>query len=368
MEFQSLCKSLSHILSPAVTLWPELTEWVRVLHEMAEDCPTALLWSPRTIWKFEWEMLPRHYVGDVTGAVIDGPLYAWAPVRPPCAPYPKHPLRRALAFNLFSSSVAAIEIILAPENAIFFDDVQPEDLPVILAGEQLPSTDESEVKIEPDEQTLLLHNDKDFFPFLFRKVGGGWIIRFWTGEKMEMALIPEPQKGCSHYQKLLTSPGKPVSSLEVDPPKKTDLPETYVPSGSSISEDEYKQGASDVEWDKARRKFYAPVYDDELKMMAEDRESLKSQIAAESDKAEQKKLKNILKYATKSFNEHFRSVQQQSASNRAFNRVKGAMLKAREAMKGTEKLPAFLDHLQESFQEVGQGHLYAPKRLITWET
>ena len=370
-EFQALCGSLSRILSPDVHLSPPVLGWVRVLHEMAEDCPTALLWSSRRLWN-----IPRsdYLAVALDGTEIEKPLHVWAPARRGCAPYPKHPLRRVLAFNLFSSSVAAIEIILAPEMALFLDNVQPEDLPVVLAKEDPCPAEESQVKIEPDDHKLLLIDDKDFFPFLFKKIGGGWIVRFWTGEKMEKAIIPEPQKGCYHYQKLLTRPGKPIASLEIDPPKEReprglDPSDDTAQSGRSfISEEEYGQEFGDVKWNEDQRKFIAPIYDEQLAMLLEDIESLKSQIEAESDKAERRRLKEILKETTTSFNEQLRNVQGETRSGRAFRRVQGAMLDARKAMKNGGELPEFLVHLHRSFQEVGQGHLYDPKPLVKWET
>ena len=133
MEFQSLCQSLARVAPLGATEWRPMWEWIRVLHEMAEDCPTALLWSPRRLWNFPRE---DYLALAADGTEIEKPLYRWAPPRPGAAPYPQHPLRRALAFNVFSSSVAAIEITLAPENAIFFDDVQTDDLPIVLFDEE----------------------------------------------------------------------------------------------------------------------------------------------------------------------------------------------------------------------------------------
>jgi hypothetical protein len=377
-EFESLCDSLSRILNPGARLWPPVTGWVRVLHEMAENCPTPLLRAPRRIWNFPRE---DYLALNADGTLIEKPRYIWAPTRRGCAPYPKHPLRRALRFNLFSSSVAAIEIILAPEKAYFLDDVQPEDLPVVLAKEEACPPEESQVKIEPDEHRLLLTYDKDFFPFLFTKVGCGWIVRFWTGEKMEKAIIPEPQKGCRHYQTLLTNPGKSISALELDPPKESELPKKpeppkaldpseYTPRShrSFISENEFYQESGDVEWYENQEKFYAPVDDEELNDLVEQKENLESQIENETNKTEKKRLKDILKALNKSIHEHWYGIQDESKSARAFRRVKSAMQTARVAMERGKELPAFLDHLHRSLQEAGHGYRYDPKPVVEWKT
>ncbi|MGA2062217.1 MAG: hypothetical protein ABSG67_17170 [Thermoguttaceae bacterium] len=355
MEFQSLCKSLSHILSPVVTLWPEVTEWIRVLHEMAEDCPSPLLWAPRRIWKFPPETILA------AGGIVGHPLREWAPVRPPCAPYPKHPLRRALAFNLFSSSVAAIEIILAPEKSLFIGDIQPEDLPVVLPREELPSAEESQVKIEPDEQKLVLSDDKDFFPFLFRKAGDRWIVRFWTGEKMEKAIVGK-LKGCSHYQRLLTSPGKSIPAIALDPPKMSDLTD----DPSFMSEDEYNREIR-FEGDD-RRKYHWPDDNDDLNRIREHRELVLRQIRDESDDARHTELKEILKEMDNNIREYFHGIEDEARTTQAFRRVKRVMWNARDAMKNGESLPGFLEHLRRSFQEVGQGFLYDPRPPVNWET
>ena len=85
---------------------------------------------------------------------------------------------------------------------------------------------------------------------------------------MERATVVECQ-GCYHYRKLLTSPGKPIPSLELDPGKVTES------SGRSIiSEEEYYQEFGDVEWHNKKRKFYAPVFDEQLAALAREKDSL----------------------------------------------------------------------------------------------
>ena len=355
-EFQWLCKSLSHALSPVVTLWPEVTEWIRVLHEMAEDYPSPLLWAPRRIWRFPQETFLA------AGGIVGHPLREWAPVRPPCAPYPKHPLRRALAFNLFNSSIAAIEIILAPEKALFIGDIQPEDLPVVLPRKELFSAEESKVHIEPDDQKLLLSDNKNFFPFLFRKAGDGWIVRFWTGEKMEMAIVGD-LKGCSHYQKLLTSPGKPAPAMELDPRLKR------APDMSSdtpiMSEDEYNREFRFDEDD--RRKYPWPNDADNLRKVKEHRELILDKIRDESDEARRKELNEVLKEVDNNIRVYFHDIEHEARTAQAFRRVRKAMSDARDKMKKGANLPGFLEHLHRSVQEVGQGFLYDPQPSVKWE-
>jgi hypothetical protein len=163
----------------------------------------------------------------------------------------------------------------------------------------------------------------------------------------------------------LTNPGKPISSLELDPPppEDTERPRRFV-----ISEEDYYKEFGDVEWSEARQGFYAPVADEGLVALNEQIESLKRQIEVESDKAELKRLKDILKKTNTSFNEQFRSVQKETNSARAFRRVKGAMWDARHAMEKSKSLPEFLGHLDRSFQEMGQGHRYEPKPVVNWKT
>ena len=112
-EFRSLCYSLSTLFSD----WHSpVTDWMEVVHEVAEIRPSPLLAVSRLVW--DWPMIsddsadyevPERYMfvsafrNDAGNASRE---------------YPQHPAQRILRFNVFTSSVAAIQIVMEPHLVI----------------------------------------------------------------------------------------------------------------------------------------------------------------------------------------------------------------------------------------------------------
>lgn len=74
----------------------------------------------------------------------------------------------------------------------------------------------------------MLTDNKDVLPFLLRKCGKGWIVRFWTGKKTETAILPD-LKGCQHYlinvlEGAGVAMGAGVPALEVFQERAVELP------------------------------------------------------------------------------------------------------------------------------------------------
>ena len=232
-EIERLSESLSVILPELGYRWP-LEGWVQVLHEMAENCPSPLLRVERNIWNWE----PDEHIGDDCAVEDAEPyLHDWVDAPSSGAQYPRHPLHRVLAFNLFTCSIAAIRTILAPKSMVLFEGYRYGDLPVVLSDEEPEVVEQSkpqvDVKAKAEEQKLILSDDKDYFPFLFRKTGSGWIVRFRVGDKIEADSLPD-LKGCQHYQNLLLAVGNPITCLTLDPPKEP----VELEGRSIISQDE----------------------------------------------------------------------------------------------------------------------------------
>jgi hypothetical protein len=189
-----------------------------------------------------------------------------------------------------------------------------------------------------------------------RKYGNAWIIRFWTGDKMEADIITEA-KGCQHYQRLLTTPYKTIECIDLDLPTKAEV----TISRSAVEQDVYRQAYGDENARKARI-----LNDALLNDLHEQIDDYKNRIEHEPDKEERKRLRGIKKHLQDSFNDELHKIENEIGTRPAYNKVKKAMADAQRKMERSNKLPMFLKHL-ESIQRLGLGYQYAPDRDPHWQ-
>lgn len=347
---QSL-STLSHVLTSPQDIWCE------VLHLMAHACSSPLLHEERRVFGLEPEELL-----DEAGRPNESPLHAQEGT-PPCT-YPQHPLQRTLAFNVFSSSVEAMRIIIDPESVVLSEGVQYDDLPLVLVDEESERA-AANVAVATGEQNVML-TDEDSLPrFLFRKVGNGWIVRFWTGKTQEYAPLPN-MKGCQHYQRLLMTPYKEIACLDLDPrgAGKT------AGGGSVVTENE-RQHESGFEKDDYDATVQRYLHDDVSRGMIQEVLRLEEQINGETDETNKERLKQVRSQAEASLRDYIGKAQGDAESVRAYNRVKKALRDARQFMKSGGGLDRFVEHLEKSVQPMIQvwkdhGFRYAPENEPNW--
>ncbi len=222
-EFSRLCCALSKVL-PEIDCNEPVTAWLALLHELAEKSPTPLLRAQQSVWNWS--------VSD--GEPADNFLKLiemHCETSSPDAEYPRHPLRYVLEFNLFTSSIAAIEILLNLGTLYLPTAFQVTDshyVPIPLLDLQwadetaFVSAETQEKTSIPNNVVALLESGPDY---LFRKIGENWILRFRFGDGKEDVEVgsfsegyPRLRKGFFHYQKVMREQAKTLLFLDIDPP------------------------------------------------------------------------------------------------------------------------------------------------------
>lgn len=364
-ELHLLTKSLALVLPPLDWFAP-LEPWLGVLHNMADFTPTPLLYSTRSVW--DWE--PSEHIDD-TGAIelVDPHLEEWAEELPDEVHIPKHPLHRQLAFNVFTSSIVAIETILDPGASYLKEGFQYADLPIVLrlvdgADEQptLPAFDGEELTSSNPDDILARDRLEQLPAFLFRRSGDTWTIRFQSGKAAEIGTFTQ-MKGFEHYYKLLMTPYKELRCIDLDPrgPVTTQR--------SSISLGEHLAASGEVDTFSGIREEGAigdKLWNDEqMAYFAEQVVSLTDQIQYENDKAERTALQDDLRAALKNLNQRRRTLEGDTESGKAFNRVKKSMKDCRDKL-ATHGMPKLAEHLRSSVTRVGSGFRYDPQPTVSW--
>lgn len=124
-EFEQLAESAYLVVQEFNSELPEghgFHGWLNVIHDMARDFPTPLLRTRYGVWGID---------PQPTGDKFDELVNLWE--NSAAARFRPHPFFNLLVHNVFTSSMSAIELILAPEKALLVGEWL-EDLPALLSS------------------------------------------------------------------------------------------------------------------------------------------------------------------------------------------------------------------------------------------
>ena len=293
--FRRLCYSLSMIFPD---LHSPLTDWMEVVHKIAEVYPSPLLGVSHHIWGWPKDISDYN---DFTADEMGERLLLASGFRnesdSAVVMYPQYPAQRILSFNVFTSSVAAIQIIMSP-NLVVHEGRSYDELPIVLLP---PQAEPESITVPGEDQPMLGEAD----PYCFQQTGDTWRLSFTSNGEQEKGIFKH-RKGFSHYQRLLMSPKCTIKCIDLDP--KTDTAE--MAAGSVIEFKNLLQefyvesdglgnfvnlgAVSELGTDKAGKEL--------LKQMKEAREQLKEQIAKETNESAKLDLKGKLKWFIKVIN------------------------------------------------------------------
>ncbi len=353
--FRRLCYSLSMIFPD----WHSpLTDWMEVVHKIAEIYPSPLLGVSHHIWGWPKDISEDNdFTADEMGERF---LRASAFRNEPDSAgveYPQYPAQRILNFNAFTSSVAAIQIIMEP-NLVIPEGQSHDELPIVLLP---PQPEPQSITVPGEDQPML----GEMTPFGFHQTGDIWWLSFTGDGKEEMATFKH-RKGFLHYQRLMMLPKSTIACTDLDP--KTDT--AQMAAGSAMDITDFLEEGESLE-DFANLGAISEKGVDELGKallheFIEKKNQLKLQLALEGDKSVKKELEGKLKRLTKMINVMRQKVSFNDKELQAFQRVKKAMRDCREALR-KNGMPMLAKHLSKSVQRIGWAFRYDPKPEVNWE-
>ena len=172
--------------------------WLKLLSDMAFGYPTPLLRCEFTVWD----------ENERTG--LEEELARLGTPEGGGTPYPLHPFHMRLVHSVFTSSMAAIELILDDDRGLLIDN-NVWGLPISFSS----GTDQAEVKRGEehavDQGEIAVEQKQEFlWPVLEFWYDGMWHLRFNTGDDIESGTFPQKQ-GFDAYQMLLSRPNVNIS-------------------------------------------------------------------------------------------------------------------------------------------------------------
>jgi hypothetical protein len=353
-EFQGLSESLSEIFGQ-IRFDSAKTDWLDILHCMGALFPSPLLRVITRTWNWYW----ADHLGEKadTRESPEPHLNMLNLNRVKAIYYPRHPFHEVLSSSVFTSSIAAIQIMLEPEIAV---PAMPEftDLPLVLSP---PEPEQLTVKTE---DAIFLTAEGTLPQYLFKEVPQGWLLRFApSGSKPEQLFFGN-LKGLHHYQKLLSSFDKRLTVWEIE-----GLPAPAALPGSTITADEYlEQFGEDEDFRGFQMEgvsHQGRIDDEELAELKAYASSLLRQIQNEPPLELMKELKKDLRQTTRRVRTRRTEIAKENGTYTVFNRVKQAMYECRELLKQNH-MYLLHDHLHDSVNAENWGYAYRPRQELLW--
>ena len=354
-EFRRLCESLSELF-PQIQLDSAVMDWIDILHYIGALFPSPLLCVNTTIWNWHWadhlgeevdtRQSPEPHLEMLTRNRVKG-VY-----------YPTHPIQGVLSCNVFTASVAAIQIILEP-GIVVREMPESANLPIVLSPLQ---PEQPTAKID---DAIFLNPDGTLPDYIFKQVPQGWVLRFaQSGSRPEQQPFWE-LIGLHHFQKLLSSPDKWLSVWEI-----YGQPAPAVLPGSIVTAEEY---LAQFEENEDFRGFLfeggsheGRIDDEEVARLKEYASSLSGKLQTETDPQIRKELKKDLREATRRIDKRWEEIARNNGTFRVFNRIKTAMFECRKAIEGA-KMYLLLGHLETFVIREGWGYAYRPRQRLPWQ-
>lgn len=397
-EFKRLCESVSTVL-PEIHRSTAVTDWTGIVHGIAEKHLSPLLGVAFCIWDTECERDPK---SDNSW----DKFYEWLEIESDRSEkfsedmqihYPESPAQRTLKFNVFTSSVAAIQIIMEP-HLVIPEGENYDELPLVLLPPEAekPTPSLPSVKVE---DAIFLTAEGVLPDFLFKQVPKGWLLRFVQGDTVEQQSFPD-LKGLQHYHKLLMSPQKTIACLDLDPPP--GVPESALipddpkpkPKGSVITADEFLSESAEKEdftGFLADGGSHTGLFDHgHIQELKQEADSLAKQIkylqeeiqglskktgdtAKDAANAELKqKNEKIVKMLKADFNEKVGLIHKKKGalgkgteSEKAFRRVKKVIRESLCAIRDSGMYELYR-HLDDTVDRDGWGYAYCPHEQLPW--
>jgi hypothetical protein len=359
-DFQNLCYSLSMLFPD----WSSaMTDWMEVVHTIAETRPSPLLNVSRYIWELpmdsvedeEEEENNEWHTSMVTQRILGSTAFGAGPgnIR---ARYPNHPAQRILRFNVFTSSVAAIQVIMNP-GLVIPEGESYEELPIVLLPPQQPEPE----SIASKKGVGLLEGP----PYGFQQSGDTWLLHFTSNDDTKEGIF-QHRKGFSYYQQLLMSPKSTISCSDLDPKPGT----ADMAAGSLMELQDFLEEGESL-GDFANLGLISEAGADEKGMtlvneLIKSREQLEIQVAGETDESVKSELKNKLKRLTEIVNIVRRQISYNEKDIQAFQRVKKAMDDCRKVLRD-HGMKDLANHLSQSVQRIGWAFRYDPAPQPNWK-
>ena len=218
-EFERLAESAYLVLQEFNSELPEghgFHGWLNVIHDMARDFPTPLLRTRYGVWGID---------PQPTDDKFDEVVNLWE--NSAAARFRPHPFFNQLVHNVFTSSMSAIELILAPEKALLVGEWL-EDLPALLSSfDDEPSQEDESLKMPQlsDVRVALIHEQHSevtavavthpIIEIEFDETTTSWNFKYDFAGVKEYGGITMNLKGFQLYRTILERDGKErMSSLE----------------------------------------------------------------------------------------------------------------------------------------------------------
>ena len=283
--------------------------------------------------------------------------------------FPSEPFVGSLDNDLFRASAAAIDILLQPEELFIWRPYTPEVMPFDLSditGPAAPtnSSGQSEFvtdlsRIDEEQRPPAVssqsvnaavsnRSDYEFF-----NPGNFWRIRFPNGNTFEEAEFSE-SKGLEFYWRLIQQLGRTVQS--------TDLSPHGTESEGSRAASSVERGFTGLSEEGGRRTAkFTKLEMEELKNRIKE---LTKWLESESDSTKRKGINHELRIAKREFYTEAEHFQNSTADNQAKGRVKRNLGLARLVLR--KKMPRLVAHLEAYVETSGKGWIYAPSPTIEW--
>jgi len=356
-------------------------QWMDIIHDLAESYQTPLLHVKGSIWNQE-PHAGLEKVEEILGIMPTPILFDdWDSRSSGNARFPENPLRRELRTNVFSASVIALEIFLAPKRFIW-GNFNPSDLPF----HPCP-TAEDEVAASPKQTTValqstqlpsdlsarfLLNEDSDATSdFVFHRSDDYWFIRYKFGKTVR-TITPQNSDGLEYLSAFLSHPGQSMSCLALSPPKPGDDDEANVGTKplSSLTEreameqltnvDGQRQFTSERPWERSIR------FCEAIRKAEQDRKSLESRLMYETDPKHIVEIQEELEGCQRILDKKEYLLGATGQAEKAFKRVKQAYGNAlrRLVTSGHKELA---DHLRVHIKPDGFSYRYQASPSIPWQ-
>ena len=122
--------------------------------------------------------------------------------------YPLHPYCWGLVHDVFTSAIAAIDAILEPDSILLLSETRPLRLSPFFGALRTTEESQPEPATTPVETTPTTSE-----PFLFRREGDYWHLRFTSGDRVEEHKGFRHRVGFLRYQELLREKGHKIASF-----------------------------------------------------------------------------------------------------------------------------------------------------------
>lgn len=393
-DFLHLCQRLGKVLfDPRIGSLAARSQWLDVVHDLAELRATPLLGGKVWLWKsvvpseadgFDqteedllcdpelrkadrevegkkvWAMSlakMRMLASFEMGKTLDeAPFHdeQWVSGEQ----FPAHPWVGSIGTDVFRASATAIDLLLEPDAMFVWGRPSSELLPIDLGEIAWPG------RVDVAPQTPLPQAAKP--DFVFSKTGNLWRIRFQSGKTVEAGDFRD-SKGLEYYWQLLGQQGRTVTALTLSP-HGTEA-DGIEAAGSVIQANEaFDDEARMTEFSGFREEGASHTgrySNEEMSALLQEIEALKQWLATERDQTKKKDIKAELRIKEREFRTGIEAHPDTTPSTQAFNRVKAALRRARQSLR-ENGMPRLADHLEAHVSTSGKGWMYRPAPSIDW--